>query len=77
VTAPHWVKNGDQVSVSFSITFRSRRSERRAQVYCMNAQLRRRGIRPSPFGASALSDFLKQLALRALRRSARAFARPA
>lgn len=69
VTAPHWVKNGDAVSVSFSITFRSRRSERRAQVYCMNAQLRRCGLQPAPFGASALRDSLKQWTLRAIRRA--------
>ena len=45
VTAPHWVQNGDAVSVSFSVTFRSRASERRAQVYAMNARLRRRAAR--------------------------------
>jgi ribosomal protein L16 Arg81 hydroxylase len=77
VTAPHWVQNGDAVSVSFSVTFRSRVSERRAQVYAMNARLRRRGLAPAPYGASALRDAGKQLALRLLRRAERLFARPA
>jgi hypothetical protein len=71
VTAPHWVRNGDAVSVSFSVTFRSRASERRAQVYAMNARLRRRGLAPAPYGASAFGDAAKQLALRLLRRAER------
>ena len=33
VGAPHWVKNGPEVSVSFSATFRSEMSERQAIVY--------------------------------------------
>ncbi|HZN86260.1 MAG TPA: cupin-like domain-containing protein [Burkholderiales bacterium] len=77
VTAPHWVRNGDAVSVSFSVTFRSRASERRAQVYAMNARLRRRGRVPAPVGASALRDALKGFSLRLIRRAERLLARPA
>lgn len=77
VTAPHWVQNGEAVSVSFSVTFRSRASERRAQVYAMNARLRRRGLAPAPYGAGALRDAAKQLAHRLLRRAERLLARPA
>ena len=37
VTAPHWVKTLDEVSVSVSINFRSPSSIRRARVFRMNA----------------------------------------
>lgn len=77
VTAPHWVQNGGAVSVSFSVTFRSRASERRAQVYAMNARLRRRGRVPAPYGASAFRDALKGFSLRLIRRAERLLARPA
>jgi hypothetical protein len=63
--------------VSFSVTFRSRASERRAQVYAMNARLRRRGLAPAPYGVSVLRDEAKQLAHRLLRRVERLFVRPA
>jgi quercetin dioxygenase-like cupin family protein len=75
VTAPHWVHNGDAVSVSFSITFRSRDSERRAHVYAMNARLRRRGFAPAPYGTGFLRDAAKQWSHRLLRRGERLLAR--
>jgi len=59
VTAPHWVKNGPAVSISFSITFRSPSTEKRRKLYWMNAQLRRIGIRPAPIGSSRWRDELK------------------
>ena len=62
VTAPHWVQNGPEVSVSFSITFRTRASARAAHAHQMNAFLRKMGIEPSPVGASALVDRVKELA---------------
>ena len=77
MTAPHWVRNGDAVSVSFSVTFRSRAFERRAQVYAMNARLRRRRRVPAPVGASALRDALKGFSLRLIRRAEHLLARPA
>jgi hypothetical protein len=64
-TAPHWVKNGDAVSVSFSITFRSAASNRRDRVYRANHALRRLGLEPRPFGALAPLDSLKSAAYRA------------
>jgi hypothetical protein len=60
--APHWVQNGGEASVSLSITFRSRGSERRERVYEFNSRLRRIGISPKPFGASERSDRAKELA---------------
>jgi len=62
VTVPHWVKNGPQVSISFSITFRTAHSERRALLYKANARLRKLGLKPTPVGRSILLDRTKQLA---------------
>jgi hypothetical protein len=67
VVAPHWVRNGDEVSVSFSVTFRTPASERRRIVYCANADLRRRGLNPQPPGASAFRDLAKYYGFRARR----------
>jgi hypothetical protein len=68
VTAPHWVKNGDAVSVSFSITFQTRATERRATVYYVNSRLRKRGWTPTPYGRSPWRDGLKYNAFRVARR---------
>lgn len=64
-TAPHWVKNGDEVSISLSIIFRTRRTDRMRNAYQMNYQLRRRlGWPPFPVGQSPLRDHSKDLLLR-------------
>lgn len=70
VAAPHWVKNGDAVSVSFSVTFRSRQSKRRADVYQMNHRLRHLGLAPRPYGGGRLRDTVKQAANRIVKRAA-------
>ncbi|RXR25577.1 cupin-like domain-containing protein [Sphingobium fluviale] len=44
VKAPHFVKNGDGVSVSFSITWRSERSVAEGELHSLNARLRARGL---------------------------------
>jgi len=62
VTVPHWVKNGPEVSVSFSITFRTAHSARRELLYKANARLRKLGLKPTPVGQSILLDRTKQLA---------------
>lgn len=71
VTAPHWVKNGSEVSISFSITFQTRASKRRAHTHRMNAGLRRWGYTPGPVGRSPVLDAGKQLAYRAINRASR------
>lgn len=48
--APHWVQNGDEVSVSFSITFATPASQRKRRVHSINARLRRLGLSPTPPG---------------------------
>lgn len=66
VTWPHWVKNGSQVSVSFSITFRTASSDRREILYHVSERLGRLGIRLPPVGQSPLADGAKYHAFRAL-----------
>ncbi len=65
LAAPHWVQNGDAVSVSFSITFQTPASARKAHAWRLNALLRRWGLEPAPVGGSAVRDGVKQLVNRA------------
>jgi hypothetical protein len=74
VTAPHWVQNGAEVSVSYSITFQTRDSLRRAHAHRINAGMRQWGLSPAAVGQSALRDGLKQLAFRAKSRAGRLLA---
>jgi hypothetical protein len=64
VTAPHWVQNGPEVSISYSITFRTKASARAAHAHQMNGWLRTLGFDTSPVGESVLKDRMKQLALK-------------
>jgi hypothetical protein len=68
IAAPHWVKNGPEVSISFSITFRDAIAERKEMVYRMNAQLRKFGLHPVPPGFSSVRDNLKFNAYRVWRK---------
>jgi hypothetical protein len=70
VGAPHWVKNGPQVSISFSVTFRSYESRRQAVVYFMNRKIRKCGLNPVPPGRSPWRDSLKYGAFETGRRTA-------
>jgi hypothetical protein len=81
VTAPHWVRNGDQVSVSWSITFRSSLTARRETVYKVNHRLRALRLSPAPVGAHPAIDTAKLIAFRSALRikrtvSGRRTARP-
>jgi len=64
--APHWVQNGDQVSVSLSITFATPASRQRRQVHAANARLRRLGLSPIAPGRRPRVDRLKVVLLRVL-----------
>lgn len=66
--APHFVRVGGEVSVSFSVTWRSRYSFREAEARGMNARLRRLGLNPRPPGRWPARNTAKSLAFRALRR---------
>jgi hypothetical protein len=63
--APHWVRTESDVSISFSITFRSELSRRLSLVHGTNGHLRRLGIEPPPFGASRLWDTAAAVGFRA------------
>jgi len=67
VVAPHYVRNGDQVSISFSITFRSELSRQRESLYRFNGALRRLGLMPRPVSESAGVDRAKLRVLSAAR----------
>ncbi|MBS2032790.1 MAG: cupin-like domain-containing protein [Deltaproteobacteria bacterium] len=64
-TAPHWVKNGDEVSITASFTFYTDATRRRALLHRGNEKLRAVGITPSPVGSTPLVDGVKHLAFRA------------
>lgn len=64
-TAPHWVTNGPEVSVTFSCTFVTPQAQREGQAFAANHGLRKMGISPAPVGASPARDALKSRALRA------------
>ena len=57
--APHWVKNGDSVSVSVSVGLCLRPLEQRARVYQANFLLRQLGLSPQRPGVSRSADLVK------------------
>lgn len=56
---PHCVKNGNEVSVSLSITFRTELSQRAEHVHTFNAALRRLRLPARPPGTYAPVDWVK------------------
>jgi hypothetical protein len=71
IAAPHWVKNGDNVSVSFSITFQTPASEKRSALYRINSHIRKFGLKPKAVGTSQVRDGAKYFAFQGLRYAAR------
>ncbi len=71
VKAPHWVKNGPEVSISFSITWRSEWSYREEYAHRMNRLLRRAGLAPSPPARFPSQNHLKSLGYRAIDKARR------
>ena len=65
VTAPHWVRTLDEVSISVSINFRSPSSVRRDRVFRLNSWMRRFGMRPNRVSprANSWSDRTKSMLL--------------
>lgn len=59
VTAPHWVQNGDNISVALSINYELKSVAQRAKSYWLNHRLRKLGINPSSPGRSAMLDGMK------------------
>ncbi len=59
VNHPHWVTTDNEVTISFALTTESAATKRRGGIYAINSLLRRRGLKPTPFGRSSLRDFFK------------------
>lgn len=76
VKAPHWVKVGEKPSVSLSITWRTRLSDREAHLHKANAFLRARGGAPSIAGTFPARDYVKAFAHRVATRILRASVLP-
>jgi hypothetical protein len=66
VKAPHWVKNGPEVSISFSITWKSEWSYQEADAHSLNRLLRKVGLEPSLPGRFPDRNVAKSVAYRAL-----------
>lgn len=71
VKAPHWVKNGPGVSISFSITWRSEWSYREEYARRMNGVLRKAGLDPAAPGRYPHQNHLKSLGYRAIDKARR------
>jgi Cupin-like domain len=68
VMAPHWVQNGPDVSISFSVTWRSAFSFAEAEARGMNAILRRTGLNPASPKRYPARNVAKSVGFRAIRR---------
>ncbi len=75
VKAPHWVRNGPEVSISFSITWRSKWSYREEYAHRMNALLRKAGMRPELPKRYPHQNHLKSLGYRLVDKAKRAAGR--
>lgn len=62
---PHWVRNGDAVSISVTLTFFTPDTDRESLVQAFNARLRRMHRSPRWPGESPLVDRAKVAAMRA------------
>ncbi len=56
---PHWVQNGPEVAISFSVGFQTAEDHRRRGVYQWNGRVRKLGLNPEPYGKNASRDRLK------------------
>lgn len=56
---PHWVQNGPEVSVSFSITWHTDTSEKLVKLSYVNAGLRKLGFPQRPAGTNKVLDAIK------------------
>jgi hypothetical protein len=58
--APHWVQNGDEVSVSININFDFRSVHHRMRpIYALNHKLRKLGLNPAAPGRHPVIDDMK------------------
>jgi hypothetical protein len=68
VKAPHWVKNGPEISISLSVTWRSEWSYAEADARGMNAVIRSLGMQPQAPGRWPARNTAKALGYRTVRR---------
>jgi hypothetical protein len=68
VKAPHWVQNGQAVSISLSITWRSDWSYAEADARGLNRLMRKIGLNPRSPAAYPAHNRAKSLAYRAIRK---------
>jgi hypothetical protein len=66
---PHWVKNGPEPSISFSITWRSHWIYQEADAHGMNHLLRKWGLNPASPAAFPKKSLGKAYAYRAIRKA--------
>lgn len=64
VNFPHWLKNGNNVSISLSISYQYK-DWRRKYVFQANYYLRKMGLNPTPPGTSAFLDNTKRIVMQA------------
>ena len=72
VKAPHWVKNGPEVSISLSITWRSEWSYQEADARSFNRLVRKLGLDPAPPARFPRQNVAKSVAYRAIAKAERA-----
>ena len=65
IAYPHWAQNGSEVSVAVSINFKPVRNMA-ADMFRLNAKLRRLGLNPTPPGRSKVLDASKLVGLRTI-----------
>jgi hypothetical protein len=73
VNHPHWVTTANEVTISFALTIETEATHRRGAIYAVNHMLRRRGLKPVPYGQSPARDFLKHRGYRLWRSLRRLF----
>lgn len=73
VNAPHWLQVQDEVSISFSITYYSKDVYRRTRLFRFNSQLRKLGIKPTPYGQSPTRDAIKDAFISSIQNTKKLF----
>lgn len=71
VKAPHWVQNGDAMSISLSVTWRSEWSYREADAHALNRLLRKAGLDPAMPARFPSQNHLKSFAWRGIQKARR------
>ena len=62
-TGPHWVENGDEVSISINVNYDMRSLHHRMKyAFAINSRMRKLGLKPRDPGVSKFSDDLKSAA---------------